>query len=296
MARENAGALIPEKYLPAFSQFFNRSSIGELLNSKVPSHIHSSLLYAGLMDQVAGLTYSELFESVYSVLRQNYACEYVYKNELLLRELIISRHQHALATLSEVAVGESKLDFLVVNGTTTAYEIKTEIDSLVKLEKQLTDYTAVFDKVVVLTHSSKVDAVMAIIDSQAFERVGVMTFSSTYELVEHKASLGNLDRIDPLALFRALTQSEAKMITGMKTIQEAREEFARVSPRHAHDILRKVLLDRAASFDLPAQVPPALAMAVHRLQPLSRKHSQRLLSRLSETVYPSGVEACISRT
>ena len=45
----------------------------------------------------------------------------------------------------EIPVYNSRADFLTINGTTTNFEIKSNLDSLTKLRKQAADYEATFE-------------------------------------------------------------------------------------------------------------------------------------------------------
>ncbi|MEN6462681.1 MAG: sce7726 family protein [Syntrophomonas sp.] len=52
----------------------------------------------------------------------------------------------------EMNVNKSRVDISRINGKSMAYEIKTELDSLTKLEKQMLDYSKVFEFSYVLIH------------------------------------------------------------------------------------------------------------------------------------------------
>lgn len=45
----------------------------------------------------------------------------------------------------EMKVNNSRVDFLAINGVSTSYEIKSELDNLSKLNKQMSDYMLVFE-------------------------------------------------------------------------------------------------------------------------------------------------------
>lgn len=54
--------------------------------------------------------------------------------------------------LYEFKVGNSRLDFGRINGNSYAYEIKTELDTISRLENQIIDYQTVFDYISVVIH------------------------------------------------------------------------------------------------------------------------------------------------
>lgn len=78
-----------------------------------------------------------------------------YPNETTIRSNFINKvllplNQNNIS-IFELPVGESRVDICKVNGHSTAYEIKTELDNFDRLNKQLTDYFDVFESVYVIT-------------------------------------------------------------------------------------------------------------------------------------------------
>lgn len=117
----------------------------------------------------------DLYEKSYLFLEKNYKNEYVYKN-MIARKILIGRHSMKSSTmLSEFRVGTNKADLVLLNGCSTCYEIKTEYDSLVRLEDQLTSYTKIFNKVVVVCASKMITEVIHLIP----DNVGVIEFTDS---------------------------------------------------------------------------------------------------------------------
>jgi hypothetical protein len=151
-----------------------------------------------------GASLVDLFDWAYGQLQRKYRCEYLYKNEII-RELFVARHDPAVAIVtSEFPIDNNRLDLLLVNGTTVAYEIKTEYDRLERIPAQMLAYLSVFDHVNVVCDPSFVDRIRSLID----ERVGVwsLTAEGTFHIERESAS--NLERIDPSAVFNLLHTSE----------------------------------------------------------------------------------------
>lgn len=71
-----------------------------------------------------------------------------------INNVILKRMSQAV-TIFELPVGESRADLCKVNGHSTAYEIKTDLDTFYRLEKQLSDYYDVFDYVYVITSDAR---------------------------------------------------------------------------------------------------------------------------------------------
>jgi hypothetical protein len=78
----------------------------------------------------------------------------VYFGERKIKYHLSLRHMNNEDEVSvfEFNVGSSRLDYARINGHSYAYEIKTELDSLEKLEKQISDYSQVFEYIHVVCH------------------------------------------------------------------------------------------------------------------------------------------------
>lgn len=89
-------------------------------------------------------------------------------NELLMRcypnesavkasfvDNVILKQASRAVSIFELPVGESRVDFCKVNGHSAAYEIKTDLDTFYRLEKQLADYYDVFDYVYIITSDAR---------------------------------------------------------------------------------------------------------------------------------------------
>ncbi|CEG29819.1 sce7726 family protein [Bacillus sp. B-jedd] len=76
-------------------------------------------------------------------------------------------------TTFELNVGSSRLDIGRINGKSIAYEIKTELDSLDKLDKQIKDYSKVFEYVYIIIHPIHYNKAAAIIPSHC----GIITYN-----------------------------------------------------------------------------------------------------------------------
>ena len=61
--------------------------------------------------------------------------------------------------LTEVPIGKSKADFILINGKAIVYEIKTELDNFDRLDGQMEDYYKAFSRMVVVTSEKNYDNV-----------------------------------------------------------------------------------------------------------------------------------------
>lgn len=113
-------------------------------------------------------------------------------------------------TTFELNVGKSRLDIGRINGKSIAYEIKTELDSLDKLDKQLFDYNKVFEYVYVIIHPCHLDKVIERIP----DHVGVITYKLNKEnctFAFRKRALKNL-HLSSIDQLEALNKKELDWI------------------------------------------------------------------------------------
>jgi hypothetical protein len=147
---------------------------------------------------------ADVFESVYSTLRRVYRCEYVFKNAIATK-VLLGRHSLRSAMLvPELRVGEAKADLVVVNGTSTAYEIKTGLDNLDRLDHQVSAYQKAFDRVCVVTELGCANRISSAIP----EDVGVLALTNRYTLYVVREPKSNLDRLEPDVIFDLLRHEE----------------------------------------------------------------------------------------
>lgn len=140
----------------------------------------------------------------YKTLEKKYRCEYIYKNTLF--NAIIKEHGLKLTlTLNEFKIGKSIADLVLLNGSAKIYEIKTELDSLDKLEKQISDYLKFADKIYIVTddaHAAHLQ--IAYKDSS----VGIMLLNEKNKLETVKEAASDSRHFDFDTLFKVLRKQE----------------------------------------------------------------------------------------
>ena len=275
--------------LAAISQLFSSSVVREMARKG------KSPLFARLASQ-SGLPHSlsasarvcQLFDTAFELLkREGYRHEYIYKAALTHNILLGTHRLHTASMVTEFRVGECKADVAILNGTSTVYEIKSERDTLRRLEHQVAAYATVFAKVYVIAAEDHVASVMKSVPSQ----VGVMRLSSRYHISKVREAAEQSERTSPAAIFDSIRTQEARMILLAHGVQVPnvpntelnavlRELFLKLDPRAAHEgmvrILKKTrnLLPLA---DLVDQLPYSLKSAALYV-PLRKLDHARLIS------------------
>lgn len=152
-------------------------------------------------------TFEELYENAYKTLSKNYRNEYIYKN-IIARNILLGRHSlNSSILLSEYRVGTNKADLVLLNGCSTCYEIKTEYDSLVRLNDQLSSYLKLFDKVNVVCSYQMLEAVLHLAPIE----VGVIVLTETNTLKTIREPI-ETERLDIELMMKSLRKNEYQVI------------------------------------------------------------------------------------
>jgi hypothetical protein len=165
------------------------------------------LLIEGLRSSLnaAAATNGEVVDLAYQHLATHYRSEYVYKN-LIASKVLVGRHRAANAALiHEFRVGDAVADCVMLNGTSSVYEIKTELDNPDKLLRQLGEYFCAFQFVNVVVHSSDADRYLSLL---AHDPTGIIVVGSRRRLSVVQQARPFADELDTRVMFNALRQGE----------------------------------------------------------------------------------------
>lgn len=187
-------------------RFFSKSMLHDLLSGK-QNNVFECVVKRYIADP-EGKSYGQLVSEIYTFLGKNYRTEYFYKNTML-NKLLIKRHDYKKTiVLSELPIGNSKADFIMINGKGVVYEIKTELDNLERLDSQIKDYYKAFSEVVIVTYEENFDKVMKIIP----DTVGVMLLTKRKALKMIREPLQELSSLDYDTISRILRKYEFERI------------------------------------------------------------------------------------
>lgn len=280
--------------LRLLSKAYTRPMFAELARTGDASIVTELLLNHGqVSDDITELRLYDLFERGWDRLAANYRNEYVYKNELAGR-LVFKRHSPRTAGFEvELRVGSSIADVVVANGTTTAYEIKTEFDTCRRLSSQTNDYLKAFDRVYVVTHPAHVPRYERELDP----RVGLIVLANKHSLTPYRDATTNLENIDPRTVFRCMRRQEylsaiestlgpvPNMPNGLIGAY-CEDLFKQLSAAQAHKCFVKALKTRTTNKTNVAfvlRLPPSLR-ALGYATPLSGRQRTSVLDTLSKPV------------
>lgn len=233
------------------SNAFSNSVMQDIALNRKPIKINEIVNKLTFFNITNDQTYLELFELFYKILIKNYRNEYVYKNALVSK-LVVGRHRlHNISCFSEFPVWDVIADVVVVNGTTTVYEIKTQYDSLSRLPNQLATYQNVFDRIYTVIPEPKLPSLLPILPSN----IGILILTDRYTLSEYREACSNINKLSPRKIFSCLRKYEYENIIikyfgelpRVKAAFIRRESiplFEQLSPKIVHLEFAKCLLER----------------------------------------------------
>lgn len=277
----------------SLSTLFSRPSFKRLSSEPDASLPLKSVLGADILRRFTGAHIADVYDYAWQTLKKLYRNEYVFKTEITNR-VIFGRHSPNTAALYlELPVGNSIADMAVFNGTSTAYEIKTDLDSAVRLKTQSYDYLKAFEKVYVVVSERSVEKYLKQVD----ERVGILVLTTRGNLREIKKPLTDSTCFDSETAFRCLHRAEqidiAEKITNKKidlpngvVFDECLQIFKEVNRQQAHKFFMEKMRLRKVDKKTQTFVSslPYSLRALGYATPLSEKKRGIITNKISEVI------------
>ncbi len=189
------------------NRLFTRNLFLELIKNK-NNKIYESIVNTFVPDS-SSKENRVLLGELYKMMSKHYRNEYIYQN-ILLNKLLLGRHSiNTTTALTQISIGRSKADFLLINGKAVVYEIKTELDSFERLNNQILDYYKSFDHVCVVTCEDNYEKIKELlIDSP----VGIYILSDKNKINFRKEPVENRKNLDATTIFKMLRKKEFENI------------------------------------------------------------------------------------
>lgn len=245
---------------------------------------------------------SDFYDAIFRQLTREYRHEYIYKNAIA-EKILLGKHSLKTAfMLTEFRAAACKADVVVLNGTSHVYEIKSEMDSFDRLDRQLAAYRKIFDLITVITTERLFDAV----EERVPKYVGIMVLADggyQFKKKIRREPDSNRANVDPVVIFDSLQRREYLKIireefditlTHLPNTQiysAAKTWFTKLSPELAHDAMVDVLKSRRETYrvsELIEDVPDSLKAAVFSIR-LTKADRTRFVRALNEEIGTSFV-------
>lgn len=275
--------------LSAYSRLFSSAVLRELAKKRKSPLFTRLAKESGMLTRAQATgSVADAFDAAFAVLKKGgLRDEYVYKAALTHRVLLGKHNLSTASMLTEFRAGGCKADISILNGTTTVFEIKSERDSLARLERQIQNYKRVFASVVVIVGENHVGTVL----KETSSDIGVMRLSKRYHISVEREAANRPDRICPMTVFDSLRIAEAKdiliqlghevpVLPNTEMHAALRRVFENLRPEDVHRAMLRTLkksrslLSLATLVDrLPSSLQPA-ALSV----PLRKADHNRLVA------------------
>lgn len=193
----------------AIARIFSAAVFHELLKKGQSPTFARLINEAGLEISNSSCSVGQFFDGAFSLLKQKvYRNEYAYKSAVAQKILLGAHSLKTASLVGEFRVGGNKADLVMFNGTSTAYEIKSERDKLDRLGAQVVSYGEVFSSVTVLCAEKHLDAVFNIVPGY----VGVSVLTDRFQISNIRKSVEDPERTRSSSILDAVTRKEAVMI------------------------------------------------------------------------------------
>jgi len=199
------GLTIDFNYLNPLSRIFSPLVLDKIAEIGRSDYLTETLKNSDLINKIdLSRPLRAFLNDIYKYLSDNYRNEYLYKNEIA-KELLLNRYSLKESwMLNEFRVGKCRADVVILNGTSTVYEIKSQFDSFKRLDDQIAAYRNVFDHIYVVTSEVKAEQ----LSGQLPYIVGIMSIADDNTIKELKPSVSNKQNIKPEILFASLRKNE----------------------------------------------------------------------------------------
>lgn len=147
-----------------------------------------------------------------------------------IKNVLSKRSPRQNITIFELNAGTSRADLCVMNGASTAHEIKTEYDSFYRLDKQINDYTNLFEFINIIIPVADVNKIKA----RVADFIGIISYKQTrYNNLTFKTEkIATLNRnIKSTVQLNSLTKNE----------------LLRFAKHHNNKVTREHLIDELSS-------------------------------------------------
>jgi hypothetical protein len=196
---------IDSRYFAGLSKVFSPMVIDKIVNGQKSKYLQKFFSESGLTDQInLGMTLSTFYDETYNYLLKNYRNEYIYKNAIA-NKILLGRHSLLTTNmLTEFWVQDCKADVVMINDDLSVYEIKSELDTLGRLENQIGRYLDFFEYIYVVTSKDQVEKLQEILPEES----GIIILTERNTLSTFRKGLCNRENIKPEVLFSSLRKPE----------------------------------------------------------------------------------------
>jgi len=151
------------------------------------------------------MSFDKFLELLYKEMMKNYRNEYIFKNAIINERLLQKYGLKTTILLNEFKIGNSIADIILVNGEVRLFEIKTDLDNLNRLDRQLSDYQKAIGKIYIVTDSKNL---CEINKRYSLTRFGIIELDNFGYLRQQKEALNDESFFEHRTIFKMLRKEE----------------------------------------------------------------------------------------
>lgn len=262
--------------LAALTRLFSSSVFREMAKKGHSPLFARLFAETGLLNQ-RGLVQKSVgagFDLAFARLRRSgLRAEYIYRAALTHNILLGCHSLNTASMLTEFRTGSSKADLVILNGTATVYEIKSDRDSLTRLASQLENYRKVFAKIYVIAGNDHIQEVL----EHTQDNIGVLSLVRWNRISTVREAVENYDFVCPVTIFESLRVTEARAIL---------ESVGVPVPELPNTMLRSAMRDCFSRLD-SVEVHREMVRVLKRTRNLASLNS--LVDRLPASLQPAAL-------
>lgn len=179
----------------------------------------------------------DAIKAIYKTLAQEHRNEYFYLNTLLNKWLVGIHSVKSTTALTQVPINNSIADFILMNGISVVYEIKSDLDNFERLNSQILDYYTAFSRVCVVVPEVNFGKACTLLKNTS---VGIysLTKNITISRKNRKEPIENNSLLNHTSIFKVLNKKEYENIL-IKQVGE----LPKVKPVFYYDECLKAFCD-----------------------------------------------------
>lgn len=164
-----------------------------------------------------------------------------YPNEATIKaefvNKVLFRSNHAVSTF-EFPVAGSRVDLCKINGSSIAYEIKTDLDNLTRLEKQLSNYCEIFDKTYIICSAGRLRKIVKQIPAECGIYIYKLSRRGSYVFNMERAAIQS-DSLSSVKQLSLLWKSELSRHFAAVSDNDKASAIETIINRYSHDYINK---------------------------------------------------------
>lgn len=176
-----------------------------------------------------------------------------YPNEMSIKSNFINNvlfKEKNHVSIFELKAGKSRVDLCKINGISTAFEIKTDFDTIHRLHQQMTDYFEIFEKVYLICPESKVKKMEQYIPDNCGIYCYYITNTGKYRFKRIKKAIYS-EYISSKSQLLMLTKKDLNNYFGCSSLSDKDEMFSFIinhySKAQINTIFKKCIREKYSS-------------------------------------------------